>query len=100
MSTFHSQFRDLCRQHDLAATHQREVIFSVITAHPGHYSPEQVYAQVRKRLPNVSLATVYKNLNKFVELGLLRQVHSSSGAMRVDGNSHAHHHLRCKTCKT
>jgi Fur family peroxide stress response transcriptional regulator len=41
--------------------------YEAIVATPGHHSPETVYAEVRRRTPSVSLATVYKNLRLFVE---------------------------------
>jgi hypothetical protein len=36
----------------------------------GHYSPESIYAEVRRETPSISLATVYNNLRLFVEHGL------------------------------
>ena len=69
-------------------------------AAPGHYSPEQIYAVVRRRIPSVSLATIYKNLRLFVENGLLREVSPHAATLRVDGNLESHHHLVCTRCKS
>jgi Fe2+ or Zn2+ uptake regulation protein len=96
----HSQFRDLAWKFGLAATHQRQVIYEAIVAAPGHYSPEQIYAGVRRRVPSVSLATVYKNLRLFVDHGLLREVTPHAPVLRVDGNLEPHHHLVCTRCKS
>ena len=52
-------FRELCADHGLAVTHQRQVLYEVMQTMPGHPSPEEVYARVRKRIPAISLATVY-----------------------------------------
>jgi Fur family peroxide stress response transcriptional regulator len=68
----------------LAATHQRQVIYEAIVATPGHHSAEAVYAEVRRRTPAISLATVYKNLRLFVEHGLLREVSPHASTLLVN----------------
>ena len=96
----HQQFRDLAWKHGLAATHQRQVVYEAVIAAHGHHSPEKIYATVRKRIPSISLATVYNNLRLFVERGLLREVSPHSSTLRVDGNLEPHHHLVCMRCKS
>jgi Fur family peroxide stress response transcriptional regulator len=98
--TAHEEFRELAWKCGLAATHQRQVIYEAVVAAPGHYSPEQVYAEVRRRTPSISLATVYKNLRLFVEHGLLREVSPHASTLLVEGNLELHHHLVCTRCKT
>lgn len=93
----YDQFRRLCREHDLAATHQRQKIYEALMARPGHYSPEEIYEQVKQDLPSISLATVYKNLKTFVRAGLLQEVSPHHG-WRIDANPHPHHHLVCTHC--
>jgi Fe2+/Zn2+ uptake regulation proteins len=100
MRLTHENFRELAWKHGMAATHQRKVIFEAVVASPGHYSPEQVYAVVRRRIPSVSLATIYNNLRLFVEKGLLREVTPHPSTLRVDGNLESHHHLVCTRCKS
>jgi len=95
----HQEFRDLAWKYGLAATHQRQVIYEAIVAAPGHYSPEQIYAEVRRRTPSISLATVYKNLRLFVDHGLLREVSPHASTLLVEGNLEPHHHLVCARCK-
>lgn len=100
MRLTHQQFRELAWKHGLAATHQRQVVYEAVVATEGHYSPEQIYAAVRKRIPSISLATVYNNLRLFVECGLLREVTPHASTLRVDGNLKPHHHLVCLRCKS
>jgi Fur family peroxide stress response transcriptional regulator len=100
MRLTHEQFRELAWKHDMAATHQRKIIFEAVVASPGHYSPEQIYAVVKRRAPSVSLATIYNNLRLFVEKGLLREVSPHASTLRVDGNLESHHHLVCTRCKS
>jgi len=92
-------FRELCREHGLAVTHQRQVIFEALAGTPDHPSPEDVYERVRIAVPSMSLATVYKTLHTFVEHGILRELSPHHGTMRVDWNTGAHHHLICTRCK-
>ena len=100
MRLTHAQFRDLAWQRGLAATHQRHVVYEAVVASHGHRSPEQIYAAVRKRVPSISLATVYNNLRLFVEHGLLREVSPHASTLLVDGNLEPHHHLVCSRCKS
>ena len=100
MSSAHQQFRELAWKCGLAATHQRQVIYEAVMAAPGHYSPEQIYAAVRRQTPSISLATIYNNLRLFVEHGLLREVSPHPSTLLVEGNLEPHHHLVCMRCKS
>jgi len=95
----YNQFLGLCREHGLAATHQRQKIYEALMVRPGHYSPEEVYDRVKRELPSISLATVYKNLKTFVEAGMLHEVSPHHG-WRIDANPHPHHHLVCTRCRS
>lgn len=100
MQLSHGQFRELAAKHGLAVTHQRQVVYEAVVAAHGHYSPEDIYAAVRRRIPAISLATVYNNLRLFVERGLLREVSPHASTLLVDGNLEPHHHLVCSRCKS
>src|ERR1035437_334078 len=100
MRLTHEQFRELAWKHGLAAPHQRQGVYEAVVASHGHHSPEQIYAAVRRRIPSISLATVYNNLRLFVERGLLREVTPHSSTLRVDGNLEPHHHMVCSRCKS
>lgn len=94
----YNEFRHLCREHNLAATHQRQKIYETMVSRSGHYSPEEIYVQVKQDLPSISLATVYKNLKTFVQAGILRDASAHHGTWRVDANTAPHHHLVCTRC--
>ena len=100
MQLSHGQFRELAAKHGLAVTHQRQVVYEAVVAAHGHYSPEDIYAAVKRRIPAISLATVYNNLRLFVERGLLREVSPHASTLLVDGNLEPHHHLVCTRCKS
>ncbi len=100
MRLSHEQFRKLAARHGLAVTHQRQVVYEAVIASHGHHSPETIYAAVRRRIPSISLATIYNNLRLFIECGMLREVTPHAATLRVDGNLESHHHLVCTRCKT
>jgi Fur family transcriptional regulator, peroxide stress response regulator len=95
-----TEFRELCHRHHLAATHQRQLIYEAVMAMPVHPSPEAIYDKVKKRIPSISLATVYKNVHTFLDSGVLREVSWHHGSLRVELNAEAHHHLICVNCKS
>jgi Fe2+ or Zn2+ uptake regulation protein len=97
-----ADFRELCRRSGLAVTHQRQIVFESLASMPDHHhpSPEEVFERVRKLIPSISQATVYKTLHTFVEHGMLRELSPHHGSLRVDMNTDAHHHLICTNCKT
>ncbi len=93
------QFRGLCAEHGLAVTHQRQAIYQALLSLHDHPSAEGVYGKVRKRIPSISLATVYKNIKTFVDSGLLREMSLHHGSARLETNLDPHHHLVCVQCK-
>src|SRR5437762_11098080 len=93
------EFVALCRSHGLAATHQRRVIYATVASLHGHPSPELIYEKVKKKIPSISLATVYNNVRTFLASGMLREVSMHHGSLRVEPNNHEHHHLVCVRCK-
>jgi Fur family transcriptional regulator, peroxide stress response regulator len=92
-------FREICHENGIAVTHQRQVLFEAMKSMHGHPSPEEVYAKVKKKVPAISLATVYKNIHLFVESGVFREVSMHHGSLRVEMNGEAHHHMVCSKCK-
>jgi Fur family peroxide stress response transcriptional regulator len=91
-------FRELCREHGIAATHQRQIIYQSILASSDHPTPELIYDRVREQLQSISLATVYKCLHTFLELGLVKPASIHYGSIRIDPHPGPHHHLVCRVC--
>lgn len=92
-------FRELCQENGIAVTHQRQVIYEAMKTMHGHPSPEEVFARVKKKVPAISLATVYKNIHLFLKSGVFRQLSLHHGSLRVEMNEEAHHHMVCSKCK-
>lgn len=88
-----------CRREGLPVTVQRRVILEALAGRDDHPTADQVYAQVRGRLPNVSRTTVYRVLETLVALGVARKTASPGAAARFDPRTHRHHHLVCSACE-
>jgi len=79
-------------------THQRRVILEEIRKEDIHPTADEVYEMVRKRLPRISLGTVYRNLEILATCGLIQKIGPVSTQMRFDGNPCNHYHIRCIHC--
>jgi Fe2+ or Zn2+ uptake regulation protein len=76
-------------------TRQRAAVFAFLCSTKAHPTAEQIYAGVRRCLPNISLATVYKALDALVNARLAAKFSNGDGPARYDANGEAHYHLRC-----
>jgi len=79
-------------------TKPRRVILEELRALKTHPTADQVYELVRRRLPNVSLGTVYRNLEVMSEAGLIRRIWPGAEQRRYDGDVQDHYHVRCLKC--
>ncbi len=90
-------FEEECRRRGLRVTEQRREIFKTVAASCAHPSAEDVYAQVREKLANVSLDTVYRTLTSLEQMELLLRV-GTAGKERFDGDLRPHAHFICSQC--
>jgi Fe2+ or Zn2+ uptake regulation protein len=74
------------------------VLETVQTSGTLHPSAEQVFAQVRRRLPRISLGTVYRNLTRLAAEGRIGVLHADGRAARFDPKPGAHDHFVCRAC--
>jgi Fur family ferric uptake transcriptional regulator len=79
-------------------TRQRRVILEELRKVSSHPTADQVYDLVRKKLPGVSLGTVYRNLDTLSEEGEIRKIILAGTRQRFDGMADQHYHLRCLVC--
>ena len=91
------EFKELCRRHNLRVTEQRLEIFRTVAQSKEHPSAEAVFGQVRKKMPNISLDTVYRTLSSMEEAGLVSRVGNSTKA-RFDADLTPHYHFVCTAC--
>jgi Fur family transcriptional regulator, ferric uptake regulator len=79
-------------------TRQRQVILEELRMLDSHPTASGLYDIVRRRLPNISLGTVYRNLDLLARLGQIQKLEVSGTESRFDGNPCQHDHLRCISC--
>lgn len=77
---------------------QREAILLELQSRCDHPTAAQLYEGVRKKIPNISLGTVYRNLASLVESGDIIKLSIGDGFEHFDGNNNFHLHLHCKCC--
>jgi Fur family peroxide stress response transcriptional regulator len=98
-------FAAFCRDHGLSVTAQRLAIFQALESSRAHPSAEQIHRAVRRRIPSLSLATVYKNLESLKKIGAITDVNPLHEEARYEaalpgmGAGRPHHHLVCTSCK-
>ena len=79
-------------------TPQRKVILAELRALDSHPTAAELYEIVRKKLPRVSLGTIYRNLEVLHEDGHIAKLEFAGAEARFDGMTQPHHHLRCTKC--
>lgn len=78
---------------------QRNLILETVIRNPIHPTADQVYTQLHEANPNISLGTVYRNLNLLSEIGQLRRISVANGCDRFDGRLDSHFHMICDECE-
>lgn len=77
---------------------QREIILHTVLRACNHPTADWVYQQVKKDCPNISLATVYRNLNQLAEAGKILKLSAGEGGDRFDRTTSGHYHMYCTAC--
>ena len=82
----------------LKYSRQRECIKDCLMRRHDHPTADTLYMSIREEFPNISLGTVYRNLNLLVDLGEIRKLSCGSGPDRFDGDTSPHYHFVCRHC--
>ena len=76
---------------------QRDAIIEFLKGTTSHPTADEVYAAVKDKLPNIGIATVYRNLNQLSADGEIRKI--ECGAIdRFDYRTSSHGHFTCRRC--
>ena len=89
---------EILQQSRLRPTKARVLILSTLTGNPGHLCPDEILKTFRAKSIPFSPATLYQNLNKLTQAGLLRCIQGLDDKMHFDANLEPHHHLACLQC--
>ena len=79
-------------------TKQRKTILKVLKNTDSHPTADSIYEEVKKEIPNISLGTVYRNLNLLADKGKITVINYANDQSHYDGNTENHYHFRCNDC--
>ena len=79
-------------------TRQRAIILDFLGKLKGHPTADEIYNKVKKRLPKISLGTVYRNLEFLCTQGLVTTVDTGGSQRRYECVGEMHYHVRCIDC--
>lgn len=79
-------------------SHQREAIVDYLKSTKAHPTAETVYENIRLIIPNISLGTVYRNLNQLADCGRILRLCCDGKNVHYDGFTHPHCHFMCEVC--
>ena len=76
---------------------QREIINKIVCSTKTHPTADWIYLEAKKKIKNISLGTVYRNLKTLEDLGSIKLIYDQN-QVKYDGNTDHHHHLKCSVC--
>ena len=79
-------------------TIQKQLVMNTVAKLKNHPTAEQVYEDIHDSHPNVSKATVYRNLKQLSDAGKLKRIESVNLADHYDHQCHDHYHVQCSKC--
>lgn len=91
------EFLERLKKSGLKATPQRIAVLQELDK-KNHPTMDEMYIQIKKAHPSISLATVYKNVNVLREEGIVIEINVPNGKMRYDYFTKPHIHMICKNC--
>ena len=78
---------------------QREIILKTLQSNVVHPTAEYLYSILKETEPNISLATLYRNLNQLAENDIIKKIDGLDSSSHFDHNTHQHYHFICEKCK-
>ena len=93
-----NEVTEILRQNKKKVTPQRLAVYAALAATREHPTAEALYKELRPNYPTMSLATVYKSLDAFCEIGIVQELNVGEEAFRYDADISQHPHVRCVGC--
>ncbi len=93
-----NKIAQLSPKQEFRMTQQRRIILQETKRANTHLTADQVYEMARRRLPRISLGTVYRNLEILSESGMVQKLDLGGAQRRFDGNTKKHYHVHCTRC--
>ncbi len=82
----------------MRSSNQRSLILDIVNTSTDHLNIDQIYIKAREIISNISLGTVYRNVNKLVEDNKIMRIKTNEGLDRFDNVKIKHHHFICSKC--
>ncbi len=98
MSERKEEMRQRLAEKGYRLTKQRQVVLEVLQGTKSHPNANWIYQEVRKRIPNVSLGTIYRALSILKEAGLIQELNYGGSFRRYDDDVEEHYHITCTQC--
>lgn len=78
---------------------QKEIVLKALKDNVVHPTAEYLCDRIREAYPTLGVATVYRNLNKMAEGGVIKKIDGLEQKAHFDHNTHEHYHMMCDKCK-
>lgn len=98
MSDMVEKYVKILKQNNIRMTSQRYAILEYLVTERSHPTANEVYEALKSDFPNMSVATVYNNLNFFKEVGILKELPFGDHSSRFDLTDDNHYHVICSNC--
>ena len=93
------QSKNLLKSHGLSSTRQRTAILKTLRMRHDHLDAEGVYMLLRRKMPSLSLDTVYRTLNRLAQEGLIQKLALPTHRFHFDGDLSSRDHFLCMPCE-
>lgn len=90
--------RQTLRERGVQLTSQRVAVFDYLSNVAHHPTAEEIYLAIKPKLPRISLATVYKNLEALIKCKVVSKLTYGDASARYDIRTDHHYHTRCLEC--
>lgn len=87
------KFENLLKDADLRITPQRLIVLEILSGMKTHPSMDEIIKIVQSKNSHISVGTIYRIVDQFLEAGLIRKLKTQTGSMRIDPEVRHHHHL-------
>ena len=87
-------------RHKYKRSRQRERILNLLQNTNTHPTASWIYDELKKEFTNLSMGTVYRNINILIDQGLVNKIEAGSSFDRFDANVSTHYHFICRECSS
>ena len=88
----------MAEKKNLRSSRQREIILEELRKLKSHPTAEALYKLVSKRMPKISLGTIYRNLDLLSKQKIIHKIEVGGFRARFDGDTDNHYHIYCTNC--